>query len=207
MISSTSRHLLPLLILVLLAPAHAHGQENPDVVKRRNNCRLAAQVIATGRPAPHTEWAWRYIGFCEPEHRVNVYLRAMQQARTSTDIPFIRRALLPLTAFRDRMLFEQVLSIAGDEDASVPARVVAFMALASILDPSISPTYEGFAGGLDEYGVPLGGCSRRLAHPAGFAQGPTALPSDYRDIIAAVARRVARDTSETADVRSAATCV
>jgi hypothetical protein len=105
------------------------------------------------------------------------------------------------------MLFEKVLSIASDKAASVPARVVAFMALASILDPTISPTYEGFIGGLDEYGIPRGGCSRRLAHPVGFADGLSALPSNYRDLVAAVAERVARDASETADVRSAAACV
>jgi hypothetical protein len=191
----------------LLIPAFAFGQDHPDGIKRRNNCGLAAQVIETGRPAPHKEWAWQYIGFCEPQQRVGVYLAAMHQARTSADLPFIRRALLPLAAFRDRMLFEKVLSIASDKAASVPARVVAFMALASILDPTISPTYEGFIGGLDEYGIPRGGCSRRLAHPVGFADGLSAFPSNYRDLVAAVAERVARDASETADVRSAAACV
>ena len=201
-----SRRLL-LLLLSVLIPGLAQGQQDPDSVKRRKDCRLAAQVIETGRPAPHTEWAWQHIGFCEPVNRVSVYLTAMQQARTSEDLPFIRRALLPVTAFRDRMLFEKVLSIAGDKGASVPARVVALMALATILDPAISPTYEGFVGGLDGYGLPRGGCSRRLAHPVGVAQGPTALPSDYREVIAAVAERVARDVSEAADVRSAASCV
>ena len=184
-----------------------HGQSEPDTLHLRSDCRLARQVIETGHPAPHGEWAWQYIGFCEPEHRVGVYLAAMQQARASTDLPFIRRALLPLTAFRDRMLFEKVLSIASDKAASVPARVVAFMALASILDPTISPTYEGFIGGLDEQGLPRGGCSRTLAHPVGLAEGPTPFPSDYRNLIAAVAERVARDASETSDVRSAAACV
>ena len=202
-----ARRLLPLLLLSVLIPGLAQGQEDPGAVKRRNNCRLAAQVIETGHPAPHREWAWQYIGFCDAEHRVGVYLAAMQQARTSTDLPFIRRALLPVTAFRDRMLFEKVLSIASDKAASVPVRVVAFMVLASTLDPMISPTYEGFVGGLDEYGMPSGGCSRRLAHPIEFAEGPNAIPSDYQAVIADVSERVARDVSETANVRSAAACV
>ena len=202
----SSRHLLIALLLTWLAPSLAHGQADRDAIKRRNDCRLAVQVIETGHPAPHKEWAWKYVTFCEPAQRVEAYLAAMQQARSSTDLSFVRTAFLPVAAFRDGMLLDQVLSVAGDRSASIPARVVAFMALASILDPRASPTYEGFIGGFDEYGLPRGGCSRRLAHPIASVQGPAAFPSDYRERIAALAERVARDTSETADVRSAATC-
>lgn len=201
--SSRLAVLLPLLGLI---PGLAHAQVDPDAVKRGNNCRLAAQVIETGHPAPHREWAWQYIGFCEPARRVDAYLAAMEQARRSADLPFIRRAILSAVAIHDGAIFEKVLSIAGDKASSIPARVVAFMALASIRNPVVSPTYRGFIGGLDEYGMPRGECSRRLAHPVEPAQGPTPFPSNFRQRIEAVRDRVRRDTSEVPDVRSAAAC-
>ena len=184
----------------------AHAQTDSDSVKHVRNCRLAGQVIETGHPSPHKEWAWQYISFCEPERRVTAYKSAMLQARVSDDVAFISRALLPAAGFRDGTLFEEVLSIAGDKTATVPSRVVAFMALASMRNPRISPSYEGFIGGLDEYGAPQGGCSRRLAHERPYSPGPTALPSDFVDRIKAVAARVGDDMTEPKDVRSAAAC-
>lgn len=206
MSSSSYRGILALLPLLWFVPGLAHAQADPDAVKRANNCRLAAQVIKTGRPAPHLEWAWQYIRFCEPAQRVDAYLAAMEQARRSADLPFIRRSVLSVVAIRDGALFEKVLSIAADGSASVPARVVAFMALASIRNPGVSPSHRGFIGGLDEYGMPRGECSRRLAHPIEPTPGATQFPSDFRQRIEAVRDRVRRDTSEPADVRSAAAC-
>lgn len=200
------RLLLLLLAVLFTSPRLAHGQVDPDSVKRRNNCRLAEQVISTGRPAPHTQWAWQYIGVCEPNQKVRVYLTAMRQARTSTDLNLIRRAMLPAVGFRDGALFVEVLEIAGDRSASVPARVVAFVALAAIRDPSSAPSYEGFIGGLDEHGIPRGRCSRRRGHEIGYYQGPTPLPSDYVQRITTLRDRVRLDASEPADVRSAAAC-
>lgn len=206
MTSSSYRCLLALLPLLGLAPELAHAQADPDATKRANNCRLAAQVIETGRPAPHKEWAWQYIGYCQPAQRVDAYLAAMEQARRSADVNFIRRSVLPVVLVRDGTLFETVLSIAADRSASVPARVVAFMAMASIRNPVASPSYRGFIGGLDEYGMPRGECSRRLAHSIEPTHGPTPFPSDFRQRIEAVRDRVRRDTSEAGDVRSAAAC-
>jgi hypothetical protein len=195
--------LLPLLGFVSEV---AHAQADPAAIKRGNDCRLAGQVIETGHPAPQREWAWKYIGFCEPAQRVDAYLAAMEQSRRSADIPFVRRSILSAVAIRDGALFEKVFSIAGDKSSSIPARVVAFMALASIRNPGVSPTYRGFIGGLDEYGIPRGECSRRLAHAIEPTQGPTPLPSDFRQRIEAVRELVRRDTTEAADVRSAAAC-
>ena len=46
-----------------------HGQEGrTDVeVRFRNQCRFAAQVVATGHPHPHREWALGYVANCEIE--------------------------------------------------------------------------------------------------------------------------------------------
>lgn len=195
-----------LLLLAAASPLGAQQSEVSDSVRHRNNCRLAEQAISTGRPSPHSQWAWQYIGVCEPRQKVRVYLTAMQQARTSTDLNLMRRAILPAVGFRDSTLFMEILEIAGDRSASVPARVVAFVALAAIRDPSSAPSYEGFVGGLDEHGTPRGRCSRRRGHQIGYHQGPTPLPSDYVQRITALRDRVRLDASEPADVRSAAAC-
>lgn len=190
----------------LLFAQIASAQADPDAVKRRNNCRLATQVLETGNPAPRLEWAWQYIGICEPEQRAASYLSAMQKARVSTDLDVIHRALLSGVHFRDGRLFEELLDIAESRSASVPARVVALVALASISDSLASPHYEDFVGGLGAHGLPRGMCSRRQAHAGAFELGPTPMPSNYLQRVVALRDRVRSDDTQSADVRSAAAC-
>ena len=204
--TSAMRLLFVVLTSLVFSPQLAHGQVNPDSVKRRNNCRLVEQVITTGHPKPHSEWAWQYIGFCEPSQRVRVYRTAIQQARTSTDTTLIFRAILAVVGLRDGALFREVMEVAGDRSASVPARVAAFMALSAIRDPRTAPRYEGFIGGSDERGIPRRLCSLRTAHRVGFVQGPTSLPPDYIEQITTLKERVWLDSAEPAGVRSAAAC-
>lgn len=203
-------NLLVPFALLLLLPDAALGQTAPDSVKRRNDCRLAAQVIETGQPAPHESWAWQQIGACEPSLQVRVLGTAMRQARTTTNVAFAERALLPAVWLRDGALFEQLVQIAGDESASVPARVVAFVALAAIRDPSAAPSYARFIGGVDEHPggviVPRARCSAQIAHERGFISGVTAMPPNYVQQIDALRLKVAKDRSEPDDVRSAAAC-
>jgi hypothetical protein len=131
----------------------------------------------------------------------------MRRARISSDVPIIQRAILPVVFFQDGTLFRQVMEIAGDRSASVPARVVAFTALARIRNPHRSADYEGFRGGLDEHGVPRGGCGRGpMLHTPAPVAGPTPLPVDYLQRIDALRKRVQRDQAAPADVRSAAAC-
>jgi hypothetical protein len=200
------RLLLFLVTTLVFSPRLAHGQVDPDSVRRRNNCRLAEQVISIGHPEPRTEWAWQYIGFCEPSRKVRVYRAAIQQARTSTDTTLIFRAILPAVGLRDGVLFREVVEVAGDRSASVPARVIAFVALAAIRNPNRSPSYDEFIGGLDENGIPRRSCSARRSHPYIYDEGPTPLPADYLKQIENLSSRVRLDPSQPADVRSAAAC-
>jgi hypothetical protein len=135
-----------------------------------------------------------------------VYLRVMERSRTSADLVLLRRAIMPVVFWRDGRLFNRVLELAGDRSASVPARVTAFVALSAMRDSSRAPAYERFIGGLDELGVPRGGCAMRTSHARPFSTGELPLPRDYKERIRALARQVAQDTAEPADVRSAAAC-
>jgi hypothetical protein len=196
-----------LLVLALFAtPGAGHAQVEPDSVRRENNCRLAARVIRTGHPAPRREWAWSYVGVCSPELKADIYMGAVREARHSNDLETIQRAIPRLVFFRDGRLFEEVLSIAGDPGAAVEARVVAFVALARILNPLRVPSYEGFVGGLDEHGIPRGGCGGRTFHAVHHREGPTPMPSDVLERIDELRNRVAADEAAPPDVRSAAAC-
>jgi hypothetical protein len=201
-------------ILILLAaailagsPRSAAAQANPDSVRHRNQCRLASQVLLTGAPAPHKNWAWTYIDSCSPAERVSVYTHAVQQARATSDLPELHRAIMPIVWFRDGQLFDEVMELAADASATVPARIVAFVALASLRNPQAAPSYTRFIGATTEVnGVPVAQCSGRRAHTPEFVTGPSPLPDDYRERIDAVALQVSRDPSQPRDVRSAAAC-
>lgn len=43
----------------------AQGAGDPDDVHHRNDCRLALQIVETGHPAPHREWAYSLLPRCE----------------------------------------------------------------------------------------------------------------------------------------------
>src|SRR5690349_17810761 len=42
----------------------AQGGGDPDDVHHRNDCRLALQIVETGHPAPHREWAYSLLPRC-----------------------------------------------------------------------------------------------------------------------------------------------
>ncbi len=195
-----------LLALLFLIPGCLGAQASPDSIHRRNNCRLAAQIIQTGTPRPQTTWAWQYIGYCNPATQMASFRSAIQQARTSTDLVLIERAILSAATFQDEELFELTLEIAGDRTATVPARVMAFVALATIRDPSRHHVYEWFIRNLDENDMPQGGCSMRSMHPFRHIDGPRPLPADFDSRIEQLRNRVLGDMSEPRQVRSAASC-
>lgn len=205
--ATTLRRMRWFLPLVALLPAAAHGQADPDSVKRRNDCRLAAQVIETGQPAPHRDWAWQMIGLCEPGLKVQAYRTGIRAVRTSTDAAALAHAIRPLAGFRDGDLFEEVLQLAGDRSASVPARVMAFVTLAAIADPWAAPSYHAFGSGLDDRGMPARTCSRRRAERLEPSPGVAPMPTDSLEQIRALRDRVRQDGGEPDPVRSAAACV
>lgn len=43
----------------------AQGAGDPDDKHHRNDCRLALQIVETGHPAPHREWAYSLLPGCD----------------------------------------------------------------------------------------------------------------------------------------------
>lgn len=99
-----------------------------DSVHLRNQCRLAAQVIATGHPAPQDGWALQTIRSCgmDGADAVASGLRSLRGAAYGPDMA----ALFKLTFwFQDARVYAIAADIAQDPAASLPARILAMRTL------------------------------------------------------------------------------
>ena len=173
---------------------------------RQGGCAAAVRALETASPGEQHDWAWRQLPGCSADQRVRVHLSAMQRARSLSDLSMIKEAIMPAAGIHDGRLLAQTLALAGDRGASTNSRVVAFMALALLRNPSTAPSYEGFASGLDQHGLPKALCSTRRSAPFPFIDGPERLPMDYVRRIDTIRDRVRLDAAELPEVRSAATC-
>lgn len=194
------RYLGPLLGLLACAPAGMAAQRPGPA-----DCSAAAEAMRRSSDRDHRAQAVERLKACPDDLRVETYLAVLRGDR-QLDRGEAMTAAYPVVALRDDRLFQEVVLLAGDKTASVPARVVAFMALRVIRDPSSAPRYEGFTGGVDARGIPYVSCAAIRSHPQDFRDGPVPFSADYLERIEAVSRRVFRDESEPAAVRSAAAC-
>lgn len=189
-----------LIVSVLaLAPVIAHGQEsNPhDSVQFRNQCRLAAQVIRTGHPAPHRQWASSHITACGGEGGAALAHR-LRALRHSFDTAAVRALAAPLSMMRDRHVFEAAMEVGADRRASDVARAYAFRALIPLVSEGASPAFSPW----DPRGA---GCNGYVMHAVMMEGAP--LSPGYIEQISTLARRVALEGSEPRPVRYAARCV
>ncbi|HEX8393735.1 MAG TPA: hypothetical protein VF665_15450 [Longimicrobium sp.] len=200
------KHIIAVLAAATLATM-VHAQASPYEVRRQSHCSLAEQVVRTGHPETKAEWAWQYIGLCPAEQQIPLALQRMQEARRSTDLALISAALMRASTLRDGTLFREVLQIAGDRQATTPARMYAFLVLDAISDRTRHPRWELYVrmGQLDERTRGL--CSSNRSHPAVSDPGATPLPDEYRSLIFALAVRVESDPTEPREVRGAARCL
>jgi hypothetical protein len=202
------RLLRSLVFLTLHAPVAAFSQEQSpsDEARHRADCRLARQILETGQPAAHAEWARGYIAYCGFEEWGKAAAAAVQRLRTTTDLQELELYWADSQWLADRALFEAALEIAGDRSAAVPARVFAFRALRQLRYPYQVLGYAAMLNAFKERGWSGSRCyDRRTYHRRPMYHG-VPLPSDYEDRIREVARHVTDDESEPIDVRSAAAC-
>ena len=192
---------------LVAAPSVAAAQIDPDSVHHRNRCRFAVQTITTGHPEPWMDRAWTYIERCPADARVQATVAALQRIRGSDDLDAIRPPVNSVVWLRDGRLLDAVLALAADESASVPARVVAFMALQRVKDAYAFTAYENFTSGTEVGELLVARCSLRSSEAIAAAEGPVGFPPDYVRLIECTARRIARDRTQPRDVRTAAACV
>jgi len=184
---------------VLLASC-AFSQQ-ADSVQQRNACRLAAQVIRTGQPAPHRSWALEEIVRCGSEGGMAL-ADAMRQHRRSVDATFLDQLTAPAATLRDANVAAAALEAVAERTASVQARVFAFRVLIDALSPGRILTYPQLTGASD---VPQACFGLPASLHFQVADGAP-LPSDFQTRVAAVAGDVLRDSSAPQEVRRAAAC-
>jgi hypothetical protein len=123
------------LSLAALAPAAAQSSDEPPGVRKRNNCRLAGQVLEAGHPHPRYEWARRVIVNCEDEGPSYFSTR---WAAAPDDTTALRQMIAGSTRIRDARLYSRLRQVAADRSRPDAARVAAMIALANYVDPAIS---------------------------------------------------------------------
>lgn len=185
-------------LCLLLVPACATAQVDTDSVHHRNRCRLAVQAVETSRPAPHNEWAYRYVASCG-EGGADALVTRMRTLRVSSDTATVRAATYPMGYLRDREIYEASLQLAGDRAASEVARVFAFRNLVWMVRPDAG--LEDF----DPWHEVSLGCLGVTQDQDAVELRP--LPADYREVIRDFARRAVRDPSEPRPIRKSAACV
>jgi hypothetical protein len=192
---------------VLDAQEPAPVREAADA-RYQNDCRLAEQVLATGHPAPHTEWAINYIAVCGGEIYGRATAEAVRRLRTVRDTAVLRQFWRPSHFLTDIRFYDAATEIARDRSASPEARVYAFLTLVRMSDPPRYVEYDNLVGGFfDVHGMRdvRGGCrSGRLAHAERITGVP--LPPDFRKSIRGFSIAIRDDEREPIDVRTSAAC-
>lgn len=191
-----------LLGAALLLPPVLHGQANPDSIQHRNDCRLAAQAVTTGRPAVKLDWAIRMVRRCPTA--ADDLSRALSDARVSSDTVLLKRLTAPTDWLIDGRIVETALAILQDPGASPQARVFAVRPLIWSLTP----------GGELEYGhlVDVDGDGRRSCGGAGpsFHGRVTAgepMPLGWVERLRRVGQAVHEDATVPTVVRQAVGCL
>jgi hypothetical protein len=189
---------LPLIVCLLAPAALAAQHERQDSVHLRNKCRLAIQIVSTGHPAPHQEWAVGFVRACGTDG-ARAFARMLESLRTSSDSALLRTVTFAGRSIRDRTVFQTAEVIAADPGASEFARAYAFRVLTWLVNPAAD--LEQF----DPWAGPELACSPGLLlHPVTFEGEP--LPPDYRERVRELSLRVFRDRSIPDPIRYSARC-
>jgi hypothetical protein len=126
------------ILLFLLAmgalPAAAQVSDQPAEVHKRNNCRLAAQVLDSGEPHTRIVWARAYIVDCEEEGPA---FFSTQWASAPSDTASLRQLIASSTRVRDARVYAVLRQTVLDGSRPDAVRVAAMIALTRYVNPHI----------------------------------------------------------------------
>lgn len=199
-------HALVLVSAVLALPVQVAAQAAPDSTEHRDDCRHARQVIETGHPAPHMEWALGFIGNCDRQLWGRTVATALRSLRTSSDLDELANVWADTQWLRDRHLFEAALEIGGDRSASLPARMFALRALLMLVEPGMQPSYAELSRVKHSNARRRWSCDLGKVRDA-YMRGGVPLPADYERQAEALAKRIDADSLEPEELRYAAKCI
>jgi hypothetical protein len=122
------------LIVAVAAPlgAQGDGQETALAAKHQSDCRLASQVLTTGNPAPHRDWALRFIGSCASEGPGALAAQWLRVRESGAELDQLVRSSARL---RDARLYTQLRKSAQDPATPPAVRVAAMLVLSRYTDP------------------------------------------------------------------------
>jgi len=174
-----------LSLVPLESRAQDHGA-NPLIVKHRNDCRLAAQVLTTGQPHTKRNWARGYIANCENE---GVPAIVQEWRNVPSDTAAVVQLMRASTSIRDMRIYEQARSVAVDRSRSDVIRVGAM----HVLDSYVNPQHAGWF--MDR--PPADGQVRRVypanayAMHAPFTNGPIPVIGSVREPVLQLLQQIA----------------
>lgn len=165
--------------------ATSPGEAQSADVRRRNDCRMAQQVLETGHPAPKYDWALNAIARCPGE--AGGALAAAWHVPPD-DSTRLRRIVYESSAFADRRVLQSVLVVARQATAPRLARYAALAVLAAYVDSTAVVQ-------LADFDAPTGGLLGVRTH-AYQAVGPEPLTQADREGVVAVVRTLGSDDAD-----------
>jgi hypothetical protein len=186
-------------VLALAAvPTLLHAQADPDSVKQRNDCRLAAQVLSTGHPATHYSWALDQAWDCPAAG--GALAERLRSSASTSDVAVLDALTAPTLKLRDGRIYASALALAADKQATPESRVFAARTLIYSMRPGGGIEYAAL---LNTNGFCYGGGPSPHQR---YTQGDP-LPAGYVDEIHALGRRLMSDTTEGAAIRHVGMCL
>ena len=143
---ATYRCAVGLLVLAasLGVPARLLAQADPDSVRHRNDCRLAAQVVTLGQPAIRRTWALRTLPTCGAVggRAIAEALRAASTAQRWEQ--GLEDIVMLSSVLHDAQIFSAAADIAANPGAGKAARIQAIRVLYFQIGRGRTDPYESF---------------------------------------------------------------
>ena len=121
------------LLVVSSLPLTAQGQDTALAARHRNECRLASQVLTTGHPDTHRDWALNFIGSCKSDGPAALAIQWTTAAARGAELEGLVRSSARL---RDARLYRQLRETAQDISTPPAVRVGAMLVLSRYSDPN-----------------------------------------------------------------------
>lgn len=178
--------LVAALLCLAVVPAWGQGNDVSREAHRRNQCRLAAQVLTHGQPADKRAWAQEYITRCGDEGPA---VLARQWQEVGDDSAQVVALVIGSPRIRDARIYNALRTIAEDRERPERVRVGAMIVLAKYVDPQIGIGYPDLRAPSGEIRrIPL--VLNWLTH-AGQIAGTHPLPGPVSQEVLATLQRIA----------------
>lgn len=173
------------------------GHENADV-HLRNNCRLASQIVRTGNPHPHYDWAVAVLPTCDESGAVAIAALWQEVAADSAQLATL---VYNARTLEDGRLLDALLGVAENAGRPRLVRLSALSVLVSYFERG------GFIGDLaTRTPATARECTVGYQGHTGSVQGTVPFPANRRDLILASLNGLAANAPDVV-VRTAADCV